>query len=108
MAHVRRLFDSYFLKEQRCLVSYKDHGPFLTRKRSTILERLGESGATHDSQSASRLGSRLGWRENSTGGTTPMPDSARADSAPAKCRKVVSIKSYAATRGRPRTHHTAG
>ena len=29
-------------------------------------------------------------------------------SAPAKCRKVVSIKSYAATRGRPRTHHTAG
>ena len=30
------------------------------------------------------------------------------NSAPAKCRKVVSIKSYAATRGRPRTHHTAG
>ena len=29
-------------------------------------------------------------------------------SAPAKCRKVVSIKSYPATRGRPRTHHTAG
>ena len=29
-------------------------------------------------------------------------------SAPAKCRKVVSIKSYAATGGRPRTHHTAG
>ena len=31
-----------------------------------------------------------------------------AHSAPAKCRKVVFIKSYAATRGRPRTHHTAG
>ena len=26
------------------------------------------------------LGSRLGWREISTGGTTPMPDSARAES----------------------------
>ena len=29
-------------------------------------------------------------------------------SAPAKCRKVVSIKSYAATKGRPRTHQTTG
>ena len=34
------------------------------------------------------LGSRLGWPEISTGGTTPMPDSARADSPWAKSEKV--------------------
>ena len=47
-----------------------------------ILERLGESGATHDSQSASRSGVEA-WvarNLNGPGGTTPMPDSARAES----------------------------
>ena len=47
-----------------------------------LVERLGESGATHDSQSASRSGVEA-WvarNLNGPGGTTPMPDSARAES----------------------------
>ena len=39
------------------------------------------SPALHTTQNPHHgLGSRLGWREISTGGTTPMPDSPRAES----------------------------
>ena len=48
--------------------------------RETI-ERLGESFATRDSSNPRHsLGSRLGRREMTTGGTSPMQDSARAES----------------------------
>ena len=47
---------------------------------SPAVERSGESGATHDSQSASRSGVEAWVARNLCGGTTPMPDSARAES----------------------------
>ena len=48
--------------------------------RFSSLERLGESGATHDSQSASRSGVEARVARNLTGGTSPMHDPVMADS----------------------------
>ena len=40
------------------------------------------------------LGSRLGWREISTGGTTPMPDSARAESSAERTGKLAPLMPF--------------